>query len=316
MSLMVLYALVFISVLVGADALIRVALDNRARANAANRKLAEIPAPAISQAIGNRAPLVRADPGWRQQAPFRTGWRLWRQSGLAWRPSLLLFQITVLVLGIVLVAGLWVPSVPLRIVVSLLVAAGVASVVILLARSRRIRAFSDQLAEALDIANRSLSAGHPLVTAIALAGREMAEPLGGEFRQLADELTYGVPLEKALSNMRERVGADDLDLLSIALGVQSGTGGNLVELLANLSSTLKARAMLRGRVRAISSEGRITAVFMSVYPFLLYMLLATIAPTYFDPFWQSNVVEEVLAVIAIVMVAGNLILYKLVNFRY
>jgi tight adherence protein B len=183
-------------------------------------------------------------------------------------------------------------------------------------RARRIAAFTLKLPEALDVANRSLAAGHPLAAAITLVSREMPDPVGSEFGILADEMTYGVELETALANMGERVGAEDLNFLTISLSVQRGTGGNLVEILGNLSGTLRARSMLRAKVRAISSEGRITAIFMSMFPFFLYMMIVFMSPTYFDPVWQSGYAYHILAVGAVIMAIGNTILYKMVNFEF
>ncbi|MBP2448590.1 type II secretion system F family protein [Rhizobium leguminosarum] len=145
---------------------------------------------------------------------------------------------------------------------------------------------------------------------------EMPDPIGTEFGLLSDELTYGVTLDDALVNLGDRVGVEDLNLLAISLSVQAGTGGNLVEILQNLSKALRDRTMLRAKVRAISSEGRITAIFMSVYPFLLYAMIKALSPTYFDPVWESGHGTAVVSVLLAVMAIGNVILYKMVNFEY
>jgi tight adherence protein B len=179
-----------------------------------------------------------------------------------------------------------------------------------------MRKFEQKLPEALDVANRSLAAGHPLPAAISLVAREMPDPIGTEFGLLSDELTYGVTLDDALVNLADRVGVEDLNLLAISLSVQAGTGGNLVEILQNLSKTLRDRTLLRAKVRAISSEGRITAIFMSMYPFLLYVMIKILSPTYFDPVWESGHGATVVSVLLAVMAIGNIILYKMVNFEY
>ncbi|MCY1237003.1 Type II secretion system (T2SS), protein F [compost metagenome] len=144
----------------------------------------------------------------------------------------------------------------------------------------------------------------------------MPDPVGTEFGLLSDELTYGVTLDHALVNLSDRVGAEDLNLLAISLSVQAGTGGNLVEILHNLSKTLRDRAMLKAKVKAISSEGRITAIFMSVYPFLLYAMITALSPTYFDVVWESGYGPTIAAVLVAIMAVGNVILYKMVNFEY
>ena len=184
------------------------------------------------------------------------------------------------------------------------------------ARATRMRKFAEKLPEALDVANRSLAAGHPLPAAIALVAREMPDPIGTEFGLLSDELTYGVTLEDALMNLNDRVGVEDLNLLAISLSVQAGTGGNLVEILQNLSKTLRDRFMLKAKVKSISAEGRITAIFMSIYPFLLYGMIRALAPTYFDPVWDSGYGTIIVTALLVVMAIGNVILYKMVHFEY
>ncbi|HXV30350.1 MAG TPA: type II secretion system F family protein, partial [Sinorhizobium sp.] len=183
-------------------------------------------------------------------------------------------------------------------------------------RAKRMRKFAEKLPEALDVATRSLAAGHPLPAAISLVAREMPDPIGTEFGLLSDELTYGVTLDDALMNLNDRVGVEDLNLLAISLSVQAGTGGNLVEILQNLSKTLRDRFMLKAKVKAISAEGRFTAVFMSLYPFLLYGMIKALSPTYFDPVWNSGYGPIIVTCLLVVMSIGNVILYKMVNFEY
>ena len=117
-------------------------------------------------------------------------------------------------------------------------------------------------------------------------------------------------------NPNDRVGVEDLNLLAISLSVQAGTGGNLVEILQNLSKTLRDRFMLKAKVKSISAEGRITAIFMSIYPFLLYGMIRALAPTYFDPVWDSGYGTIIVTTLLVVMAIGNVILYKMVHFEY
>ncbi|TPM03758.1 type II secretion system F family protein [Mesorhizobium sp. B2-3-11] len=184
------------------------------------------------------------------------------------------------------------------------------------ARAARIRKFTAQLPGTLDVVTRSLSAGHPLPISISLVSRELPDPIGTEFGMLSDELTYGTDLNDAMLNMIERVGAEDLKLLAISMSVQRGTGGNFVEILENLANVVRERAILRAKVRALSSEGRITAIIMSAFPFGLYLMISTLVPTYFDPVWQSGYSNVILSIAFTVMAIGNYILYKLVNFEF
>ena len=129
--------------------------------------------------------------------------------------------------GTILVAVLaFTGNVPFAVVTGLL--AGPVLFVFMLAylRAKRLRKLEDQVPEAIDILVRSLRAGHPVPAAVALVSRELPDPIGTEFCILADELTYGLDLETAMNNMASRVGQEDLALLVVATGIQSGTGGN------------------------------------------------------------------------------------------
>lgn len=133
-------------------------------------------------------------------------------------------------------------------------------------RRRRLRQFENQLPDAVDVMVRSLRAGHPVSLAVALVGREMADPIGTEFGIASDEMTYGLDREAALVNLRERTGQGDLAFLVVAISIQSKTGGNLAEILSNLSTLIRARFKMRRKIHVLTSEGRFSAVGLSVVP--------------------------------------------------
>ena len=122
-------------------------------------------------------------------------------------------------------------------------------------RSRRTKRLEGQLPEAIDVMVRSLRAGHPLPVAIAMVAREMPDPIGSEFGMASDEMTYGMDLETAMSNMRIRAGQSDLAMLVVAVSIQAKTGGNLAEILGNLSRMVRERARCDERF-TLSAEGR------------------------------------------------------------
>ena len=191
-------------------------------------------------------------------------------------------------------------------------------VVVLIAqiRSRRINKFVVQLPDALDVAVRSLSAGHPLTTSISLVGREMADPVGSEFGIMSDEMTYGVDIDAATRNMSKRVGADELNLLAISLSIQHGSGGNLSEILTNLSDMMRKRTMMKAKIKSLSAEGRMTSWIMLIFPFFLYGMISLISPSYFSEMWASDQADTILIVAISLMTLGMLILRKIVNFDF
>jgi tight adherence protein B len=183
-------------------------------------------------------------------------------------------------------------------------------------RARRINRFSEQLPEALDIIVRGLRAGHPFRVAIGLVARELPDPIGTEFGILLDEITFGLDQQVAISHLRARVGQDDLSFVSLAVNIQSQTGGNLAEILQSLSRLLRQRAKMRLKVRALSSEGRLSGVFLSAMPFILFLIINVISPSYFGYLKGSAVVTPALILGLSLLVIGNVTIYRMVNFRF
>ncbi|APO73378.1 type II secretion system F domain-containing protein [Rhizobium etli 8C-3] len=317
MTLILLYAAVFIAALVGVEAIVRGYFRTSERHRALNHRLSLLDVSDDHRKTYRHMLKERgADGSWRQIPSLQRMRQFYVQSGIKFDARRFgLFAIAGALL-IWLVVQFLVPSNLVRVPVFLLICLLIPVLVVWRTRASRMRKFALKLPEALDVANRSLAAGHPLPAAIALVAREMPDPIGSEFGLLSDELTYGVALDNALVNLADRVGVEDLNLLAISLSVQAGTGGNLVEILQNLSKTLRDRTMLKAKVKAISSEGRITAIFMSLYPFLLYGMIKALSPTYFDPLWDSGHGTIVVCVLLALMAVGNVILYKLVNFEY
>ena len=182
-------------------------------------------------------------------------------------------------------------------------------------RGRRRKAFGAQFPDALDMIVRSLRAGHPVPIAIGLVAREMKDPIGSEFGIVADEITYGSDLESALRNLYFRIGQDDLPLFVTAVGIQASTGGNLGEILANLSKVIRERFKMRRKVRALASEGRASAIILSSLPLLLMVIIHVVAPDFYGAVWNEDLTKKVLMAAGGWMAFGNFIMYRMVNFR-
>jgi len=203
---------------------------------------------------------------------------------------------------------------------SALVAVGVGGLlpfaVLVIMKSSRQKKFSAQLPDSIDIIVRSLRAGHPVPVAINLVGREMPDPIGSEFGIASDELTYGMTLEAVLKNLGERVGIDDLNLLIIAVSIQSVTGGNLAEVLSNLSHVIRERFRMRRKVSAITAEGRMSAIGLSALPFVLFGVIQLLSPGYYGEIWSNPLTQPTLTVAVAMTIVGNLIMLKMVNFKF
>jgi len=182
-------------------------------------------------------------------------------------------------------------------------------------RRRRIDRFTAQLPDALSIIVRSLRIGHPFVSAIGLAAREMRDPIAGELAMTAEEIAFGQDVTTAVVNMHRRVGQDDLLFLVTAVSVQSQTGGNLAEVLARLATLMRQRSTLALKVKALSAEGRLSAWFLTAMPFLLYGAIRLLSKDYFGELADSPILVPALVYASISLVASNLIIYRMVNFR-
>lgn len=184
------------------------------------------------------------------------------------------------------------------------------------ARGRRHKTFGMQLPEALELITRSLKAGHPVPVAIAMVAREMPDPIGTEFGMVADEVTYGSDLVSALHAMFERVGHEDLPLFVTAVSIQSSTGGNLREILDGLSKVIRDRGKLKRKVRAISTEGRISAYILSAVPVLLMVGLMMLMPQFYGGVWDKPLTWYMLGGAAGWLLVGNFMMFKMASFRF
>jgi tight adherence protein B len=187
--------------------------------------------------------------------------------------------------------------------------------VLRLLRSRRQKKFGAQFPDALDIIVRSLRAGHPVPIAISMVGREMPDPIGSEFGVVSDEITYGADLETAMRNLYGRLGSDDLPLFVTAVAIQGSTGGNLGEILENLSGVIRQRFKMRRKIRALAAEGRASAMILSALPIGMFVVIQFIAPDFYAAVWNEHLTHVLLFSAAGWMAVGNFIMFKMVNFK-
>ncbi len=182
-------------------------------------------------------------------------------------------------------------------------------------RRRRQKRFSAQFPDAIDVITRSLRAGHPVPVAISMVAREMPDPVGSEFGLVVDEITYGADLESAMRNLFYRVGTDDLPLFVTAVAIQGSTGGNLGEILANLSRVIRERFKMRRKIRALAAEGRASALILSSLPICMFLMVQLMVPNFYGSVWHEHLTKIVLAIAICWMGVGNMIMYRMVNFR-
>lgn len=156
--------------------------------------------------------------------------------------------------------------------------------------TRTRKKMQEQFPVALDVFVRGLRAGHPIAAALDLLTVEMPDPIGSQFGIAVDEVTYGAELRDALQDMAERWDMDDMRMFVVSLSVQNETGGNLAEILDNLSQVIRERHSMMMKVRALSSEGRMTAMMLTILPVFTFTLLFVINARFFldvanDPYF-------------------------------
>ncbi len=181
--------------------------------------------------------------------------------------------------------------------------------------SRRRARFEAQFPEALDFIARSLRAGHGLMAGIGMVASELSDPVAREFGIVFEETHFGMSPGEALARMAARVDSRDLDFFVVAVAIQRETGGNLAELLTGLADTVRERIKLAGKVRALSSEGRLSGVLMTVLPFVLGAILTAINPDYMSLLWTTPEGRQTVAVMLVMMLVGSVWIQMLVRIR-
>jgi len=181
--------------------------------------------------------------------------------------------------------------------------------------SKRAAALGFQLPQALEVIVRSLEAGHPVPAAVALVGREMADPVGTEFGMAADEIAYGATLEQAVERMAERCRHPDLDLFAATVRLQEKTGGNLTGLLKLNASTIRERHKMRLKIKAASSEGRASAMILTSAPFIAVGMIMVISPHFYGDVINEPLVKYGLAGMLFWIFLGNLIMRRMIDMR-
>jgi len=199
--------------------------------------------------------------------------------------------------------------------VGLLSATALPLLVLRMLRSRRQNKFAAQFPDALDIIVRSLRAGHPVPVAVNMVGREMGDPIGSEFGIVTDEITYGADLETAMRNLYARIGSNDLPLFVTAVAIQGSTGGNLGEILQNLSGVIRQRFKMRRKIHALAAEGRASAMILSALPIGIFFIIMWLVPDFYGSVWGIPLTKELVAGAVVWMGIGNMIMFKMVNFK-
>lgn len=204
-----------------------------------------------------------------------------RQVGIGMTIGSCVLAALILVLAYGAKVSLSLGVIQLVLVISLVLAVGLPLMFINRLAQKRRKRMEEQFPIALDVFTRSLRAGHPVSSAIFLITEEMDDPIGSEFGIVSDEVSYGADLPDALLAMADRWDLEDMRMFVVSVSVQSETGGNLAEILENLSTVIRARASMYMMVRALSSEGRMTGWMLTVLPMLTLLSMFMVNPGFY-----------------------------------
>lgn len=183
-------------------------------------------------------------------------------------------------------------------------------------RDRRMRKFEDQFPEALDLISRALRAGHAFTTGIEMVAKEMPKPVGPEYQLLYDQQNYGMPLPDALRAFAERIPVLDARFFATAVLIQRESGGNLSEVLDNLSSVIRERHRVKRQMRVLSAHGRITGWVLVCLPPALGVVLMATNPEHRNTMFGDPLGIQMMIGAGVLQVVGTLIMRKIINIEY
>jgi tight adherence protein B len=182
-------------------------------------------------------------------------------------------------------------------------------------RSERMRRFSEQFPDAIDMMTSALKAGHALGRAMQLVALEAPDPIKTEFRKTFEEQNLGLPIRESLLNLADRVDNIDLKLFVTAVIIQRESGGNLTEILTKISGTIRARFALLGQIRVYTAQGRFTAWVLGLLPLVVGVLIYFIDPEYVLFHFKDPIGRVGLGFAVVLQIVGLLIVRRIVKMR-
>ncbi len=180
---------------------------------------------------------------------------------------------------------------------------------------RRIKKFVESFPDAMDIIVRGIKSGLPVNDSLRVIGAEAPEPLAGEFKRMVENTGMGVSIDQAVERMYERMPAQEVRFFGIVLGIQQKTGGNLAEALGNLSTVIRARKLMREKIKALSGEAVASAFIIGSLPPGVMIVISVLSPTYMSPLFTDPRGRIILGGGALLMALGVFVMRRMINFR-
>jgi len=180
---------------------------------------------------------------------------------------------------------------------------------------RRLNKFNVNFPDAIELMVRGLRSGLPITETLGIVASEIAGPVGAEFRGVSDKMKIGRTMEAALQETADRVGTAEFQFFVITLAIQRETGGNLAETLSNLADVLRKRAQMKLKIRAMSSESKASAYIVGSLPFMVFIMVYMVNPTYLGGFFTDQRLMVAGLGGMVWMSIGAFIMAKMVNFE-
>lgn len=190
---------------------------------------------------------------------------------------------------------------------------GMPFLVLKIKSKRRSKAFNDQLGDTLILIANALRTGYSFMQAVEMVAREMLPPISVEFARTLKEMNLGVPTEEAMTNMARRVDSDDLDLVITAVLIQRQVGGNLAGILDSIAGTIRERIRIKGEIKTLTAQGRMSGVIVSLLPVALLVALKMINPSYIDLLFTHPAGQIMLGIAVLGQVMGMVTIQRIVN---
>lgn len=267
----------------------------------------------MRKAVAARRPLIFAD-GQQVSRADKLRLRL-AQTGKKW--TLQQYMSASGGLAFFVLAILWLKGAPLYLALfgGLLVGAGLPHMVINFLMARRIKKFTANFPDAIELLVRGLKSGLPVGETLGVVAKEIPGPVGEEFKLVVEKIKIGKSMEESLQETADRLGTAEFQFFVITLAIQRETGGNLAETLANLADVLRKRAQMKLKIRAMSSESKASAYIVGSLPFFVFGMVWIVNPQYLAGFFYEQ--RLIIAGLggALWMSIGVFIMAKMVNFE-
>ena len=305
------FVAIFVGVLVAFEGLKQLFSRKETKSEARNRRMRMLArgdsAEEVFRILSNRNKDVSTPIGLLRKLLGKAG-----LPDFAWR-----FALGSLLLGAAIAFGLSQFFSPLIAVsAAFILAVGVPLLLLAAIAEERSKKLVAQLPDALDLMARGLRVGHPLSTTVKSVATDMPDPIGSEFGLIQDQVNFGDDVATAFRDFADRTNVDDTRFLAVSVGIQHGTGGNLGRVLTVLSKVIRDRATMRKKIRAISSEGRLSGLILTFLPGLIFGMVYATSPNFYADVSDDPLFLPLMGAVVTLIILQAIILRRLVNIKY